>query len=183
MYVYTLKTNSWRRIQDIPLGIHLPLKASGILLHGVLHWLNAYDCEIICFDLVEEKFRFLRLHPGLIGDDPLDTRYSTLEVLRGCLCISCLKWEPNCLPCREFWVMKEYFKNDWSSMTCDSNKSLDDFSNSDKEDLFSFEKRWLVGYNVEKDSYCRYHVFDCNSDTMWELEIYLETIVSPYHVP
>ncbi|XP_059629230.1 F-box/kelch-repeat protein At3g06240-like [Cornus florida] len=177
--VYTLKTNSWRRIQDRTLEV-LPFEGSGILLHGVIHWLRPHWSNITCFDLVEEKFQYMPL-PADLQIDPLSNKL-TCGVLRGCLCISFIIQDQDLMFSREFWVMTEYGKreswtNVWSTIGFDSIKSLN-FSNSAKEDLFLVDKRWLVGYNVEKDSFSRYRA-NYNPTTNIEAEIYLESMVSP----
>ncbi|XP_059629241.1 F-box/kelch-repeat protein At3g06240-like [Cornus florida] len=181
--VYTLKTNSWRRIQVETLEVVLPIGGSaGILLHGVLHWLRPHWSNIVCFDLVQEKFQYMPL-PADLQINPSSSGL-TCGVLRGCLCISfIIQDQTNTKFSGEFWVMKEYGKreswtNIWSTPAFDSIKSLN-FSNSDKEDLFLVNKKWLDGYNVEKNSLRRYPANYSMVSPKCEAEIYLESMVSP----
>jgi F-box interacting protein len=125
-HVYSLRGNSWRKVEDkwpdMDLFLHSHCSAS---LNGALHWvagqsgltsfLNAAlhwvdgrsvltSTSIIAFDLSTEKFRVHEL--------PFETeikpfcQYSTIHlvVLGRCLCV----WEANCKQFFDVWVMKEY---------------------------------------------------------------------------
>ncbi|KAA8548443.1 hypothetical protein F0562_000127 [Nyssa sinensis] len=58
--IYTLRTDSWRRIQDFPCGI--PLDDSGKYANGALHWAassdagSSYSWVIVSFDLAKETY-------------------------------------------------------------------------------------------------------------------------------
>ncbi|XP_059635036.1 F-box protein CPR1-like [Cornus florida] len=106
--LYTRKTNSWRRIQDIPYHVMCSAPAAA-LLNGALHWLTKDMSKIVSLNLEEEKFQVFIL-PAEFETQQREAYLVT--VLRGCLCV-CVKimgksgWR-SC----EFWVMKEYEKKE-----------------------------------------------------------------------
>ncbi|XP_059436439.1 F-box protein CPR1-like [Corylus avellana] len=104
--VYSLRGNSWRRVEDKwprkDLYLHMHCSAS---LNGALHWVadrSGLTSAIIAFDLSTEKFR---VHALPIKSKSCAFEYNThLVVLGGCLCV----WEANCEQFFDVWVMKEY---------------------------------------------------------------------------
>jgi F-box interacting protein len=99
VHVYTLGTNSWRRIQDVP--SYGSISAPGVFARGTINWL-AHDASsssshnIVSLDLEKELYKML-LKPNL------ETNSWTLRVLMDCLCIfaSFEKFV-------DIWIMKEY---------------------------------------------------------------------------
>ncbi|KAM1454794.1 hypothetical protein ACFX13_004324 [Malus domestica] len=106
--IFSLRSNSWKRVQDFPYKHHL--EGSGTFLNGTVHWLcgqleNGGSCVIAAFDLAEEKFSDLPT-PNSVTD----YQTFTTGVLEGSLC---LLYQHN----REysFWVMKDYgVKESWT---------------------------------------------------------------------
>ncbi|XP_065862507.1 F-box/kelch-repeat protein At3g06240-like [Euphorbia lathyris] len=88
--LYTLKTRIWRRIQDTD---HLILETfklgSGISWNGDLYWLSIKESgvsrvyTVICFDMVEEKFKEILPLPDM---DP-DIVSVNLGMSESCLCL------------------------------------------------------------------------------------------------
>ncbi|XP_044500210.1 F-box/kelch-repeat protein At3g23880-like [Mangifera indica] len=126
-YVYNLKTNSWKRLQNLYFpykhgrqfdfddqrDFYLPDERATTLVTGAPHWVT-YSLigggvnKIIYFDLEEEKFKeFLsRLHSA----GTLKTYLSNYE---DCLCEIRLRWEKRIIDYTlEVWIMKEYGVND-----------------------------------------------------------------------
>ncbi|XP_059630424.1 F-box/kelch-repeat protein At3g06240-like [Cornus florida] len=88
-YVYSLRTDSWKKVQDLPYN-HLPKPfSSGILLNGAIHWLfsSKRRSKIVALCFADEKF----------WEFPVPTLSFNLGLLGGCLCI---------LRGNEFLVMK-----------------------------------------------------------------------------
>lgn len=84
MEIFTLKSNSWRRIKDSHAkGPH----GQGICLSGARHWLGFLEIglervpTIVSFNLAEEKFKELLQLPNV---DP-DTGFEGIGVIRSCL--------------------------------------------------------------------------------------------------
>ncbi|KAI8537981.1 hypothetical protein RHMOL_Rhmol09G0065500 [Rhododendron molle] len=110
--VYSLRTDTWRRIGDFCHGI--PLNDSGRYLSGSLHWSasgvqgSSYSWDIVSLDLANEVYGKVVL-PNC-GEGRFD---STLEILRGCLCVLC-----NFPGTRsDIWVMKEYGQTEsWTKL-------------------------------------------------------------------
>ncbi|KAL1562165.1 F-box protein CPR1-like [Salvia divinorum] len=102
VYVYTLGTGSWRRLEDTPLRFNVG-RTSGALVNGNLHWIvssGSYDGKwICCFDLETERFSTFPA-PPLEGS----TFARDLFTLRGCLCF-CEKVSVNEIA---IWLVKDY---------------------------------------------------------------------------
>ncbi|KAL4614256.1 hypothetical protein ACB092_07G041000 [Castanea dentata] len=82
--LYSLGTNSWKRIEDFPYGV--PNKSDGIFVNGALHWLVYLENDLVCLyfvsylDLSEEKYGWLELPDYESGQSFCD-----IGVLGGCL--------------------------------------------------------------------------------------------------
>ncbi|KAF9615088.1 hypothetical protein IFM89_021659 [Coptis chinensis] len=84
--VYTLGSSSWRRVGEVPL---LVPRRSNVLLNETLHWLAICEYQpsltgIGCFDIKDEKFRFVPLASQIVPNTSVDF---DLGVLGGCLSI------------------------------------------------------------------------------------------------
>ncbi|KAJ9154402.1 hypothetical protein P3X46_027739 [Hevea brasiliensis] len=109
--VYSLKTNTWKGVQDFPYNSHGsdPEKP----LNGALHWIVSrtedwQESQLIgAYDLAEEKFQD--------SFPPFSAKnFYVIEVLGGCLCILA----GTVLTSRnDFWVMKEYGRREsWTKV-------------------------------------------------------------------
>ncbi|KAK0596530.1 hypothetical protein LWI29_016521 [Acer saccharum] len=123
--VYSLKTNSWRKVVNLPNYLRLLFQFYYHLLHrrgyavfasGVLHWVFPRRAELgigdslVGFDLGAEEFRVVPEpdYGDLEQDFVLDV--GTLE---GCLCVIC-NYARGVV---DFWVMKEYgVKESWTKL-------------------------------------------------------------------
>ena len=82
--LYSLGTNSWKRIEDFPYSV--PNKSDGIFVNGALHWLVYLENDLVCLyfvsylDLAEEKYGWLELPDYESGQSFCD-----IGVLGGCL--------------------------------------------------------------------------------------------------
>ncbi|XP_042508938.1 F-box protein CPR1-like isoform X2 [Macadamia integrifolia] len=126
--VYSLRTNSWRRIRDMPYHLsyergfgvlnnswrkirdmpyHLSYKRGyGVLANYALHWVamretgrDTASTFIVSFDLQDEYYREIPL-PDFVDDE----FHMTVGVLGGQLCLLCNFFRVRV----EVWVMKEY---------------------------------------------------------------------------
>ncbi|XP_059631849.1 F-box protein CPR1-like [Cornus florida] len=109
--VYSLKLNSWRRIQDFPYSFRT-WGVNAVLASGALHWAVYQITEgslIAAFDLGVEEFRFMP------QPDYLDKNGEIfLEVLGGCLCI--VSYHVRTCDV-DIWVMMEYgVKESWTRL-------------------------------------------------------------------
>ncbi|XP_059436434.1 F-box protein CPR1-like [Corylus avellana] len=156
-HVYSLRGNSWRKVEDKwprkDLYLNMNLSAS---LNGALHWVagrrRGLTSAIIAFDLSTEKFR---VHALPIEINFLE--YNThLVVLGGCLCV----WEANCQQFFDVWVMKEYgvAASNWTllyrlpqgSQQTPSYAMPVALSNNGKEVLMHEYSGKLYWYNIKK---------------------------------
>ncbi|XP_059633486.1 F-box/kelch-repeat protein At3g06240-like [Cornus florida] len=196
--LYTRKTNSWRRIQDIPYHVMCSAPAAA-LLNGALHWLTKDMSKIVSLNLEEEKFQVFILPAEF---ETQQRKAYLVTVLRGCLCV-CVKitGKSGCWSC-EFWVMKEYGKREsWTNLGFALPRNWNrvkplDFSN--KDNLLSVIDQFLLVSNVEKkENTHRYleipgdsqlgslRCYDQDNDgdsfmlVVEDAEIFLESIVSP----
>ncbi|XP_059635847.1 F-box/kelch-repeat protein At3g06240-like [Cornus florida] len=179
--LYSLKSNSWRKIQEFPYWIKF--SHSGVFLNGNLHWFNYDRKKMVSFSLADEKYGDVPLpdvnniletsliNPGLIG------------VVGGCLYfVSKTNWRGI-----TFWVMKEYnVRESWTKfkfdIPCCSMKPLD-FSNND-ENLFALDGDKFVMCNLKERTH-RHLEFDTTPHFWNETVTCLETLVSPkgYYIP
>ncbi|XP_062014424.1 F-box/kelch-repeat protein At3g06240-like [Rosa rugosa] len=113
--IYTLRTNSWRRIQDYPLGASLTEKCA-TFVSGALYWLvrrilnDVFTKVIISLNLTSEAYMEVPQ-----PDYGTNTRYDQYRVgaLEGCLCL--LVFNITSRFQKELWVMKEYgVKESWT---------------------------------------------------------------------
>ncbi|XP_059626712.1 F-box/kelch-repeat protein At3g06240-like [Cornus florida] len=185
--LYTMKTNSWRRIQDFPSKAGVSNSQPCLLLNGILHWFCCHVWKMISFDLAEEKFRDIPL-PHLQRIESCSNyvvcRGYAVGVLGGCLCIN-VTGVDDCRSGTKFWVMKEYGKREsWTKLgiiiPCSFDAKPLNFSNND-EHLFLVDHKRLLMYNKKENTYRYPGTF--NIFGKWfGAETYLESIVSPvYH--
>ncbi|CAL1352151.1 unnamed protein product [Linum trigynum] len=123
--VYSFRSNSWKKIMDVPYYIrflHKPLhqvlhrRGYGVLVGSALHWvlpqraLLGLKNYIVSFDFVAEKFDEVP-QPEY---ENKDLSYQVdVGVLEGNLCVMC-NYEHVCV---DLWVMKEYgVKESWSRL-------------------------------------------------------------------
>ncbi|KAK9287843.1 hypothetical protein L1049_016285 [Liquidambar formosana] len=183
--VYSLKTNSWKRIQNIHPSARL-LDGHGIFLNGALHWLVNYGNATLSFDLATEKFQEVVPLP----DCDVRTRpIGDIGVLGGCLSL-CYR-NGNYL---ELWEMKEYgVKASWTkSVTISLEKLLPDkkppyhnrwsplplcFSKNG-EVLMNVDGTELIMYNLKEETFRKLSIHGQNWNTL-ETVIYVESLVSP----
>ncbi|XAR62780.1 hypothetical protein NMG60_11017653 [Bertholletia excelsa] len=110
--VYTMRTNSWRKIGDFPHGI--PLDDSGTFANGKLHWAaiadtgSRYSWVIVSLDLAKETYGEVPQPSYDEGDSDL-----TLGVLNGCICV--LSHYPGVHA--DVWIMNEYGRREsWTKL-------------------------------------------------------------------
>ncbi|KAL9159736.1 hypothetical protein ABFS82_08G154100 [Erythranthe guttata] len=106
--IYSLKSNSWRRIEPLPYPLLFLRLNWRVHVNGVLHTLvpdpdNVYGASIMCFSFETER-RYQMLLPRRIRIKGFDV---SLDVTGGCLSVVC-----NNLDMVVVWVMKEYGVND-----------------------------------------------------------------------
>ncbi|OMP04140.1 hypothetical protein COLO4_09909 [Corchorus olitorius] len=110
-YVYTIGTDSWRRIEDSPANnSKYENRDPGLYFNGALHWLPYKS--IWCFDLYTEKFHQFPL-------PPLQQQYKNckfdfgLKVFDNCLALYFKEKRNSNL---KIWVMKDYgVKESWAN--------------------------------------------------------------------
>ncbi|KAJ0082324.1 hypothetical protein Patl1_09779 [Pistacia atlantica] len=119
--VYGLKTNSWRKISNLPKYLrylfqffyHLIFRRGyGVLASGSLHWAAPRRLEfvdvpnlIVAFDLVKEEFRELSLPDYGDESDNINKNFQLdVGVLEGSLCVVCYRDQVYA----DVWMMKEY---------------------------------------------------------------------------
>ncbi|KMS96568.1 hypothetical protein BVRB_8g201740 [Beta vulgaris subsp. vulgaris] len=113
--VFSLKTSSWRRVQDFPPEYYLSFKRqSGVYVNGCLHWMVILKPDsdksklIVAFDLTSEDCKVVPLPNYSAGEVHL-----TIEVLDQHLCL--LINYPTIRS--EVWVMKEYgVQESWTKL-------------------------------------------------------------------
>ncbi|KAK9287762.1 hypothetical protein L1049_016202 [Liquidambar formosana] len=181
--IFSLKTSSWRRIQDV--DPRIVLFGPGSPLNGVLHWFGEREIGqdlssvIISFDLAAEKFQEVVQVPD---PDVVTLSIRDFRVLGEYLSISCSDFEDYA----EIWVMKEYgVKASWTRLVtlksdtepiCEEWMAALWYSKND-EILIDMDGIILAMYNP-KENTCRILLVD--DDCGWlESFVYVESLVSP----
>ncbi|XP_065867512.1 F-box protein CPR1-like [Euphorbia lathyris] len=90
-WVFGLRSNSWKRVQDFP------ERKDGFIYfghfaNGYLHWLCKYrigEYALVTFDMAKETIVSQSLYPAFSRLLQID-----LHVIDGCLCLSCVSWNP-----------------------------------------------------------------------------------------
>ncbi|CAL5347129.1 unnamed protein product [Camellia sinensis] len=175
--VYSLRTSSWRRIEDSPY-IHTPYgPSSGIFVNGALHWFASSfvgsnnSTVIASLDLTYENFGDV---PSPVDDFVL---FGELSVLGGCLCMIVSRRGG----CKDVWVMKEYgVRDSWTKFTINHGcfplcKAL--CLSKTGEFLLGICQKKLIFYNPQEKKFKRLVVRACPNNFV--AGTYVESLVSP----
>ncbi|KAL0393501.1 UNVERIFIED_CONTAM: hypothetical protein Slati_4316300 [Sesamum latifolium] len=96
-------SNSWKDIENTPLGRDISWDDSPTTINGVLYWLDQSSKDIVFFDFERESFGEIAL-PSEYGDDQLSKiEFMSIGVLGGCLSLS---FNVHDAPHVDIWVMK-----------------------------------------------------------------------------
>uniref|UniRef100_A0A2P2N047 F-box domain-containing protein n=1 Tax=Rhizophora mucronata TaxID=61149 RepID=A0A2P2N047_RHIMU len=174
--VYSLRTDSWRRMGVFPYGDYV--YDSGTLLNGAVHWAvksgegeNA-KYSISAFDLEKELFQ--ELPAPDVGDT--DSEF-VVGALGKCLCMIHSRNYMH----DDFWVMRKYGMGEsWTrisislSYICMAPLCLTKNGGA----LLVIDGR-LVLYNLEKDTYKFLIVHGIPGGVGFEADTYIESLISP----
>ncbi|KAK9907131.1 hypothetical protein M0R45_002376 [Rubus argutus] len=109
--MYSLRTNSWRRIQDFPLDISYRLVyKSATFVNGALHWMaspgSSITTVIVSLDLASETYM------EVPQPDHYGSQIGIAASSRGCLCLLVHNYASQSY---DIWVMKEYgLRESWT---------------------------------------------------------------------
>ncbi|PQP94210.1 F-box protein CPR30 [Prunus yedoensis var. nudiflora] len=170
--VYSLKANSWKRIQNMPCSGFSLQNNHMVFSKGALGWLmwkklhHELQYMIVTLDLASEKYREFPFPVDRI--DEIENSRLELDALGDYLCICVNRFMNRC----EAWIMKEYgVTESWSLLySIDTVYSIDMlyaaefqtykpvvFSKNGKTVLLKmskyFESDSLVWYDLEKKSF------------------------------
>ncbi|KAK1367157.1 F-box domain-containing protein [Heracleum sosnowskyi] len=179
--VYSLKTNSWRRLQNISSHFRL-VGPWGMFLGGALHWitvkaLGLENCpSILAFDLGAENCREVPM-PHKIGEE------LSLAIFADSLCI--LEYHLNTHV--DVWVMNDYgVGNSWCklfsveqprvSRSCVSLSPLA-YSKSQKDVLIVVDNKKLMWYNLKRKEFKTVKI--ANAPDVFDIEVFTESLVPP----
>ncbi|CAN4095912.1 unnamed protein product [Withania somnifera] len=180
--VYSIRTNSWKRIKGFDGGY--VYSNSGVVVNGVVHWdtrphhdFNGCKCMIVYFDLVAEKHGKINL-PSYENEDVHWDLMSSKESLFGfCHCES--QGEVY------IWVMKEYgVKESWNKIASVPYYIIPGifcsplFMNEDGEVLL-IDGQSLVLFNTRNNMYKDLKVHLPDACRRIDMATYNESLVSP----
>jgi F-box interacting protein len=151
--LYSLKANSWRRVEEQWPHKDLKSFSNPVYLNGAFYWLvktAARGIRLLAFNLSNEKFQE---HTVPVDVEPLS--YRSLDVLGGSLMVSKYEWKTQLN--LELWIMKE---SSWSRLctlpTCTSLQILS-LSTDGRKVLVEMEMDYINGllcwYDIKKMSY------------------------------
>jgi F-box interacting protein len=182
--VYTLGTDTWRRIQDFPYSdISDDL---GVFVSGTINWLS-YDISsrflnaIVSLDLENESYQNLLLPDA-------DKRHCSLGKLRDCLCL----FTSSSDMLMEVWIMKKYGnKEPWTKLynipymggqvCCHYSKSHCYAISEDDQVLMDFEGFFTIKLFVydSKNNTFNMPKFQHFSSSYLDPAVYVESLISP----
>ncbi|XP_059632197.1 F-box protein CPR1-like [Cornus florida] len=156
--VYSMKSNSWRRVKDFPYYLS-KYQISGVFISGALHWVVNQRSEspscmaalIASFDIGSEEY-------GLVPMPEFSDKnfYMTLIDLGICLCVFC-----EYVSHADVWVMKEYgVEESWTKLLSIAkggeimsfhHRMPVAYSNSGKEVILRQDGAELLLYDFEKE--------------------------------
>ncbi|XP_017436686.1 F-box/kelch-repeat protein At3g23880 isoform X2 [Vigna angularis] len=180
--VYSMATNSWRKIQDFPHGFS-PYQNSGKFVSGTLNWAANHPVGstslwvIVSLDLHKETYREV-LPPDYEKED---CSTPTLGVLQECLCMNYDYKKTHFV----VWMMKDYgIRESWFKLvSIPYLPNPEDFSYSgpyyvseNGEVLLMFEFD-LILYDPRDNSF-KYPRIESGKG-WFDAEVYVETLVSP----
>ncbi|KAL6971095.1 hypothetical protein U1Q18_030777 [Sarracenia purpurea var. burkii] len=180
--IFSLKDNSWRRIEGLREDIRITEKV-GTCLNGALHWLGSsgdgpsVKTRLVSLDLEDLELQEMSV-PYL---DNKSVHFHTLAAINGCL--SLLSFDGGWGDIG-VWVMKEYDVS--TSWTRSMDVSFcDDFKSGylapvcftkNGEVIIAVEWRTLVRYNPKENTTKYLNNFD---EDGFEWLVYVESLVSP----
>ncbi|RYR11832.1 hypothetical protein Ahy_B04g069341 [Arachis hypogaea] len=181
--VYSMATNSWRKIQDFPHGV-TPYQNSGKFVTGTLNWASNFTLGstsswiIVSLDLQKESYREI-LPPDYEKEETSST--PTLGVLNECLCMSYDHKRTHFV----VWLMKDYgVTESWIKLvTVPYLPNPEDFSYSgpyyvsEKGEVLLMFEFDLVLFDPSDRSF-KYPRIQ-NGKGWFDAEVYVETLVSP----
>ncbi|KAJ8766490.1 hypothetical protein K2173_022549 [Erythroxylum novogranatense] len=177
--VYSLRTDSWRRIGNFPYN-NSSVYESGLLLNGSVHW-AVYSKEgekpknlVVAFDLEKEVFR------DILAPDTVDpSSRIAIGVFGEKLCVLHSRYDIH----NKFWIMKEYgVVESWTKIAI----SLPYFCmkplclTQRREALILMDGRLLL-YDFGIDEYKFLELHGVPAGVAYETDIYVESLISPNH--
>ncbi|KAL2227812.1 F-box/kelch-repeat protein At3g23880-like [Sesamum indicum] len=174
--VYSLKTNSWRRIKDRD---EVSFDEGGKFVSGKLHWgkKSGRDLrwDIVSFDLEREVYGVVEQPSYRQGGFK-----PSLGVLDGCLCVLC----DYCDNCLDVWLLKEYGVSESWSKVLTIPYPRDGWAGPFSTPLFIGPERAILVVNgfifvvyCPKDNQLS-SARIVNSDDIHGAEVYVESLVS-----
>uniref|UniRef100_A0A5B6YSI9 F-box domain-containing protein n=1 Tax=Davidia involucrata TaxID=16924 RepID=A0A5B6YSI9_DAVIN len=181
--VYTLRSNTWRRIHDLS-NVNLIYHQSGYFFNGALHWQmnRGYD-TIVSFDFMEDKFLEMLPLPDEGEKNYVNNR---LGVLGGCLCM-CRRDHP-CVGNLELLIMEDYkMKASWTKLMdvpLDTRFGFYEFFvllcyTKNGEIILKFGGSELVIYNWKENTWRRVSIPKPKGMSQFGASVYMESLVSP----
>ncbi|AES69461.1 putative F-box domain, galactose oxidase/kelch, beta-propeller, F-box associated interaction [Medicago truncatula] len=172
--VYTLGTDYWKRIEDIPYNIF----GEGVFVSGTVNWLASDDSFILSLDVEKESYQQV-----LLPDTENDLWI--LGVLRNCLCILATS---NLF--LDVWIMNEYGNQEsWTKLY--SVPNMQDHGLEAYTVLYSSEDdQLLLEFNEMRSDKVKLVVYDSKTGTLNIPEFqnnydqicqnfYIESLISP----
>ncbi|CAA7057909.1 unnamed protein product [Microthlaspi erraticum] len=179
-FVYSLRTDSWRRIRNMPYkNVHFNYTVE---LNGAVNWINillgGFQEQVMAFDLQTEEFRVMSL-PDLTEEcDPL-YESSALSTLKGRLCVT-----RSCFMKHDvMWVMSEYGdERSWSKIRISVSYRfmIPVCSTKNDDDVVLLVADWfLVLYNFKCNTWSNLEICGLDLGEALQATTYVESLISP----
>ncbi|CAI9118189.1 OLC1v1019720C1 [Oldenlandia corymbosa var. corymbosa] len=182
--VYSLRSNSWRRIKDYEGGM---ISCSpGVFFNGVLHWVAVHKegmkraYSILSLNVSSETHETRLMQPQY--DEKDGVFYLTIGVLKGRLCLFCRYYEQK----TDVWMMNAYGnKESWSKFasipySLNNLGHISPLSVSRSGEILLQYGRSLMLYNKADDKFIETEVKMDDPTSLKEAATYTESLVSPH---
>ncbi|XP_026416033.1 F-box/kelch-repeat protein At3g06240-like [Papaver somniferum] len=175
VYVYTLRSNTWRTVNTIACGY---LESTGLHLNGALHWIGATNKtirDIVAFDISSEKFMNLPI-PDEILLLPKGS-YCDLTVLGDSLCIVCGVFNDWV----DIWVMQDYGVGEsWTKLITTSQRStIKPYWSLKNGEILIQNPQGFVLYDQKNDRVRFLKFSGIDGFGYLQSQSYIESLVSP----
>ncbi|CAH1415070.1 unnamed protein product [Lactuca virosa] len=178
VHVYSLRTNTWRRVSDSPYDHSYGRNLPGVFVNGFLHWVAMKDSDhvpvILAFSLADERFSELP-SPSLHED--VDIMYRNdfkLVVLGGKLAVFMED---------EVWLMNEYgVRESWTKILVHGIHEIpmvEPMIFYDNGNFLLVSRDLMVIYDIKERSFCKSGNVSWNMKDLKVRGSYVESLVSP----
>ncbi|GKA47854.1 F-box associated domain containing protein [Tanacetum coccineum] len=179
--VYSLKSNTWRQVTDLPYGHGKCLSLFGVFVNGFLHWIvknrSNKSLVIVAFSLADEKFSEVPL-PKFCNDVGIMMSNTDCKLVDlGEKLAIFFQTEG------EIWLMNEYGVNEyWTKIVVHGFNEIPMVRPMlfyDNGKLVFVTCDLMITYDLQERAFCKSSAIVSNVKLFMVISAYVESLVSP----